>query len=113
MAKIILENMEFYAFHGCYAEERTIGGTYLVTVELEADLAKAAQTDNVNNTINYETVYNLVKREMAQPSNLIEHVAYRIKNAIQTAFEQANVTVKVSKIAPPLGGKIDRTTAIL
>ncbi len=114
MAKIILENMEFYAFHGCYAEERTIGATFLVTLEMEADLEVASHSDDLRHTINYETAYNVVKAEMAQPSNLIEHVAYRIKRAIGSTFAGlTSITVKVSKLAPPLGGKIDRATVIL
>lgn len=114
MAKIILENMEFYAFHGCYAAERTIGATYSVTIEIEADCEAAGHTDNLCDTIDCEAAYNVVKAEMEQPSNLIEHVAYRIKRAITAAFDRAErVTVTVSKIAPPIGGPIARTTVIV
>ncbi len=110
MAKIVLENMEFYAFHGCYAEERVVGATFLVTLEMEANLTAATHSDNLCDTINYEAVYQIVKTEMQQPSNLIEHVAHRIKCAVSAAFPQLSaVSVSVSKLAPPLGGKIDRT----
>lgn len=114
MAKIVLENMEFYAFHGCYAEERVVGATFLVTLEMEADLEAASRSDNLCDTINYEAVYQIVKSEMQQPSNLIEHVTYRIKHAVCTAFPQLTaVSVSVSKLAPPLGGKIDRATVVV
>ena len=106
--------MEFYAFHGCYAEERVVGTTFLVTLEMDADLEAASHNDNLCDTINYEAVYQIVKAEMQQSSNLIEHVAYRIKHAVCTAFPQlAAVSVSVSKLAPPLGGKIDRATVVI
>ena len=106
--------MEFYAFHGCYAEERVVGATFLVTLEMEANLETASHNDNLCDTINYEAVYQIVKAEMQQSSNLIEHVAYRIKHAVCTAFPQlAAVSVSVSKLAPPLGGKIDRATVVI
>lgn len=114
MAKILLENMEFYAFHGCYAEERAIGATFVVTLEMETDMEAAGHSDDLRDTINYETAYNVVKAEMAKPSNLIEHVAYRIKRAVRAAFPQLTaVSVSVSKLAPPLGGKIDRATVVV
>ena len=79
--------MEFYAYHGCYAAERNIGGTYLVSVSIDADLTAACNSDSVDDTINYESVYQIVSNEMRQPSNLIEHVAYRIRQALLTEFE--------------------------
>ncbi len=114
MAKIILENMEFYAFHGCYAEERKIGCTYRVSVEMTLDLDAAGRSDQLNDTINYESVYQLVKCEMEQPSNLIEHVAFRIKWALLAAFPQLEgVTVSLTKVAPPLGGKIESAKVVI
>lgn len=108
MAKIVLKNMEFYAYHGCYAAERNIGGTYLVSVSIDADLTAACNSDSVDDTINYESVYQIVSNEMRQPSNLIEHVAYRIRQALLTEFESIeNVTIEISKLAPPLGGKTE------
>lgn len=114
MAKIILENMEFYAFHGCYAEERKIGCTYRVSVELTLDLDAACRSDQLSDTINYETVYQLVKCEMEQPSNLIEHVAFRIKQSLLAAFPTLEgVTVTLTKLAPPLGGKIESAKVVI
>ena len=52
---IELENMEFHACHGCYPLEQVVGNRFLVDVKIEADLSKAAASDNVADTINYLT----------------------------------------------------------
>ena len=60
---IELENMEFHACHGCYPLEQVVGNRFLVDVKIEADLSKAAASDNVADTINYLNVFETV-REM-------------------------------------------------
>lgn len=106
-SQISMEQMEFYAFHGVYSEERTVGARFLVDLTMNIDLKKAGQSDQLEDTINYELVYNVVRAEMKIPSQLIEHVAYRIKNTLTEQFpEIQKLTLKVTKLNPPLGGKI-------
>ena len=103
--KIILDDIRFYAYHGVMEQERRVGGEYNVSLTVEADLADAARTDDVADTINYAELYELVKREMAMPSKLLEHVAARIGQRAIEAFERITaVTVKVTKLNPPMGG---------
>ena len=103
--KIILDDIRFYAYHGVMEQERRVGGEYNVSLTVEADLADAARTDDVADTINYAELYELVKREMAMPSKLLEHVAARIgQRAIETFERITAVTVKVTKLNPPMGG---------
>ena len=110
MGKIVLEGMEFYAFHGYYEQETKIGNRFVVDIEIQTDLQKPAQTDKLSQTINYEIVYDMVKNEMAKPSKLIEHIGYRIKTALQDRFPAIdNLLVRISKYNPPMGGKITRT----
>ena len=61
---IELEEMEFRAFHGCYPLERIVGNRFLVNVTIKADLSLPAASDNVNDTINYLSVYETVRDEM-------------------------------------------------
>ena len=106
---IELENMEFHACHGCYPLEQVV-----VDVKIEADLSKAAASDNVADTINYLNVFETVREQMDIPSHILEHVARRIADAIHLRFPQAGkVSVKVSKMAPPLGGKIEKVSVTL
>lgn len=107
MTKISVEGMEFYAYHGCFDEERKVGTRFLVDIELTADTAKAEQYDDLNGTVDYSKVYQVVKGEMEKPSKLLEHVAHRILDAVIHAFPTVQfVKTKVSKLNPPLGGKI-------
>lgn len=108
---IELENMDFRAKHGCYDLEKVVGNHFSVNVALEAEVGDAAERDELSKTINYLTVYELCRTEMAQPSNTLENVAYRIAEALYNSFNQIiRATVKVSKLAPPLGGKVEKVS---
>ena len=57
MGKIVIEEMEFYAFHGHYQEEQIVGSRFLVDLELEANLSAPASSDNLNDAVNYQQAY--------------------------------------------------------
>ena len=114
MAQLVLENMEFYAYHGHYAEEQTIGGRFSVTLVLETDITRVAETDNLEDALDYSRVYGVVKAQMGQTSKLLEHLAARIAEALYREFGNlTRVTVTVSKLNPPVGGKMDKFTVML
>ena len=111
---IELEGMEFYAFHGCYETEKRVGNHFRVSLRLETGLDAAAQTDSMDDTINYQAVYEVVAGEMKVVSNLLEHVAARIVEALYDRFPPLEkVTVKVSKLSPPLGGPVEKASVVL
>jgi dihydroneopterin aldolase len=64
MSLITIEGMEFFAYHGCFKEEQIIGTKFLVDLYIESDTIEAEETDKLSKTINYQTVYLLVKKEM-------------------------------------------------
>ncbi|MBK9291650.1 MAG: dihydroneopterin aldolase [Bacteroidetes bacterium] len=108
MSVISIEGMEFYAYHGCFSEEQLIGTWFVVDLFLETDTANAEASDNLHDTVNYLEVYQLVKREMEINSKLLEHVGRRILDAVGRSFPQVrHARVKVRKMNPPLGGKMD------
>lgn len=101
---ICLHEVRFYAFHGVMPQERSVGGEFLVSVKVGYPLEKAMSSDDVADTLNYAALYELVKKEMMQPSSLLEHVMGRIVEAIEKAFpEVASVEVKIKKVNPPMG----------
>ncbi|MDR3189302.1 MAG: dihydroneopterin aldolase, partial [Prevotellaceae bacterium] len=113
MGTVSLEGMEFFARHGCFSEERTIGNRFLVDVHLELNTSRAAATDSLDDTVNYQTAYQLVEREMLAPSKLLEHVAGRIADSLLRSFNSVDkVTVKVAKLNPPLGGGAVRQSSV-
>ncbi len=114
MAIIQVENIEFYAYHGCFQEEQVVGNQFLVDILVETDTTKAQQSDKLHDTVNYQVIYNLIKEEMKIKSKLLEHVSERIINSIHSNFpEITRIRVKVSKMNPPLGGKIERVSVTL
>lgn len=108
MAWITLEGMRFHAFHGVYEAEQVLGGEYEVHVSIKAPIDKAAATDNVEAAINYETIYQVCRLEMAQRRNLIERVAQGIVERMKGHFPTMQaLRVRVRKVHPPLGGRVD------
>lgn len=101
---IRLQDMRFYAYHGVMEQERRVGGEYLVSLQVEADLSGAVMSDAVADTVNYAELYDVVRQEMAQPSQLLEHVAGRIGQRVLDEFPQVTaLTVRVTKCNPPMG----------
>ena len=101
---ICLHEVRFYAFHGVMPQERSVGGEFFVSVKVGYPLEKAMSSDDVADTLNYAELYELVKKEMMQPSSLLEHVMGRIVEAIEKAFpEVTSVEVKIKKVNPPMG----------
>ncbi|MEM9023867.1 MAG: dihydroneopterin aldolase, partial [Bacteroidota bacterium] len=86
MGTIFVTGIQVYAYHGCIPEEAVVGGRFCVDVELDADLSEAGVSDDLNHTIDYVQVTDIVNREMAIRSNLIEHVAHRMLQALRSAF---------------------------
>ena len=111
MSLISIEQMEFYAYHGCFQEEQIIGTRFLVDLYLETDTKKAEKTDELADTVNYQEVYLLVKTEMGIKSKLLEHVGRRILDAIIKNFPEVGFAkLKISKMNPPLGGKMQNVS---
>lgn len=105
MGKIILENLEFHAFHGVHPLEKKIGTIFDVTISMKLDLDKASMSDDLHDTIDYGAVYTCVEKEMQIPSYLIEHVAGRIKRVLLKSFPTIEqIEVQIVKKNPPIKG---------
>lgn len=104
---IELEEMEFYAYHGCFKEEQVVGNRFLVNIALKTDCSIATETDNIHDALNYVSVYELTKEQIMQNSHLLEHLTKRIIDSIKSHFPQIEwLKVKVSKMNPPMGGQM-------
>ena len=72
---IELTRMEFRAFHGCYDLEQKVGNRFTVDLVITAELGDAAERDDVTRTVNYLTVYELVRSQMRITQRTLERVA--------------------------------------
>ena len=114
MGLIQIENMEFYSFHGHFKEERIVGNKFLVNLTIETDMKAPAESDNLKDALNYQRAYEIVKQQMETKSYLLEHIAGRILDALHAEMQGIQkVTVKVSKLNPPMGGKIGSVSVIM
>ena len=114
MAKILVEGIQLYAYHGCMEEEARVGRSFVVDVMVEADLKKAGRSDKIADTINYVTIYDIVKKEMEIRSNLIEHVAQRTYDNLKKTFPQILFAeVVVTKLNPPINGTVESTSVVV
>ena len=103
--RIVLQRMEFRALHGCYELERKVGNRFTVDLEITACLGDAAAEDSVEQTVNY--LMRITQRT-------IERVAMNIIEAVYASFRQVrHVKCTVSKLAPPLGGKLEKVSVVL
>ncbi len=66
---IELEEMEFYAYHGCFKEEQVVGNKFMVNIAIQVDVENPAKTDNIKDALNYVSVYEITKKEISR--NLI------------------------------------------
>jgi dihydroneopterin aldolase len=104
---IELDGMEFHAFHGVLEHEKVEGNRFTVDFHGEIDMTAAVESDNLKDTLNYALIYDAVAREMATPSELLEHVAGRIVKAIAADCPQLlRFSVRVSKSTPPVSGPV-------
>ena len=114
MGLIEIEGMHFYAYHGHFETEQIVGNDFIIDLQINADCNKAALSDNLNDALNYQLVYTLVKNEMAIKSRLLENVAKRILDALFVKFAKIeNAKIKISKMNPPMGGEIERVSVTL
>jgi 7,8-dihydroneopterin aldolase/epimerase/oxygenase len=107
MGHIQIENMEFYSFHGHFKEEQIVGNKFIVDLTIETDMTSPASSDNLRDAVDYQKAYLIVKQQMDKKSHLLEHIAGRIIDAIYVEMSGIKkITVKISKMNPPMGGKI-------
>ena len=87
---IALKEMHIFAHHGVMPQEREIGAWFTIDIELEIGEHGCTRSDDINGTVSYADVYDIVCREMEIPSNLMENVCKRISDTIYSTFPGVN-----------------------
>jgi dihydroneopterin aldolase len=112
--KIQLSGVRFYAFHGVSQQERAVGNRFMVDLEVVTDFTKAMTDDDLRHTIDYAALYALLKTEMAQPSNLLEHVGGRIIARLVREFPSVTAfRLKIAKQVPPMGADLNECAVVI
>ena len=106
-SKIIIEDLRIYAYHGVLPEEKIISTWYLVNLEITTDLWNAVESDALSSTLNYAEINDIIHREMAIPSKLMEHVGGRILNTVYQNYPGITfLKIKITKTNPPMKGEM-------
>ena len=108
MGLITVEGIRVFAYHGHLPEEAVFGGHFIVSVWVTADTSEVEKTDDLNDTLDYVKIIEIVKEQMAIRSNMIEHPAKRIVDAILPLDKVQKVKVEVEKIQPPIDAAFDK-----
>ena len=104
--KLLLKNIQFYGYHGVFPEERTLGQQF--SVDIEIIFERKEIEDNLNTTINYAKLYDMViSIGTGKKFELIETLADEIADLIFEKFPAISLKVKIKKPYPPLPGIID------
>lgn len=101
---IKVNDLRFFSHHGFYPEEQILGNEYFVSIEVQF-LLQSPLNDELKNTLNYEDLYAIAKKEMANPQKLLETVAGKILNNTRKKSNNIEqIKVNICKINPPFGG---------
>lgn len=110
MVKIGLKDIELYAYHGVYDFERDQGGKYLVNIETTID--EIENPSDLNASINYEWLLEIVVAEMSKPTPLLEEVAYRIKDKLLLDARIKKYFIEIKKLQPPFPDQIVKASYV-
>jgi len=108
MGLITVEGIRIFAYHGHLPEEAKLGGHFIVNVWVNADTLEVEKTDDLDDTIDYVKIIDIVKEQMAIRANMIEVPAKRIVDAILLLQKVKKVKVEVEKIQPPIDATFDK-----
>lgn len=101
---VFLDEVRFHAFHGVMPQERAVGADFTVWLTVGYDFVKAAESDDLSDTISYADLYEVVRAEMDKPSQLLEHVALRIVKAVASRWPKVEkIDIRLAKDNPPMG----------
>ena len=106
--KLEINKIEIFAPIGVYEHEKKDKNKFLVSVEIEGDFSKSMHSDQLEDTLDYQNIYDIVHAEMQIPADLIEHVCYRISEKIvMIDFSMTKVKVRIEKCSPPMEGTVE------
>ena len=101
MIAVHLKELKFHAYHGLYAGEEKTGG--LFEVNLSVWYKPEGRIEQLDQTINYVELFNIVKQRMMQQSSLIETVAEDMCTQLKERFTMINkIELSIDKCSPPI-----------
>ena len=113
MGLVTIEGIRIFAYHGHLPEEAILGGHFIINVWVTCETLEVEETDNLNHTVDYVQIIEVVKQQMSIRANMIEVPAKRIVDAILLLNKVQKVKVEVEKIQPPINATFDKISVTL
>ncbi|MBU4349231.1 dihydroneopterin aldolase [bacterium] len=107
---LIVKGATFWATHGYYQEENKFGQKFIVDVEVNVDMKKQCETDELDKGYSYVTIYNIIKKVIVgEQHKLLQRIAQRIADEVIKSYPVNQVKVIVKKPHVAIGGIVDYT----
>lgn len=115
MQKVIIKNLEIMGRHGVKPEEKINFQPFVISASMSTEFLEAAETDNIDKTVNYSSVCKLFDKIVKENSfNLIEKLAAECAYAVMENFTNVSeITLSVDKPQAPMKGKFESVAAEL
>ena len=111
--QVSLEEVRFYSPIGFYEEEQILGNEFFVTVSVSFPF-KNPDSEDLENTINYEEIYRILVEVMSPRRKLLESAAEDILNKlVETYSSVQKIDVRIRKSNPPFGGDLANSVVSL
>jgi dihydroneopterin aldolase len=102
MIAVRLKDVKFTAYHGVHPQEELTGGPYVVNLTVWYEAAATTITE-IGETINYERLFEIVRKEMNNRKPLLETVAQEIARSVHEEFPNCKeISIDIDKVAPPI-----------
>jgi dihydroneopterin aldolase len=102
---VALKDVKCFAYHGYYAEEQILGTHFLVSIEVK--FKPEGDTEDLQHTVNYELLNDIILLEMKHTQKLLETVVRRMLDQVVAAFPFLHyAVVGIKKLHPPMSGEI-------
>ena len=109
MDQITIKDLEVYAYHGLYKEEKALGQKFLVSAILSLDTKLAGVSDQMDYSVDYGEVCHRIKEILTENDfNLIECVAETVAKKLLLEFSLIKkLEIEVKKPWAPIGLPLD------
>ena len=105
--EISLESLRFFARHGVLDFEREAGNEFIVDLSVKVRVEEAVRDDELNATVSYAELFEIIKEEMEKPRRLLEKVALEIAFKIKSSFPAVESgKIEIKKVRPPVASMI-------
>lgn len=103
---MFLEDVLLYGSHGAYAEEETLGNSFIIDIKVYGKFDQAVATDKLSSTIDYEEVFAILKEEVSKPVHLLEHLSGNIVRRLKSLSLVEGCEIWLRKNNPPVEGQV-------